>query len=52
MIRKNIRLRREYLYNMEHEKKNQLKYKQKMLVKNAMAGKHACTNNERTLSLC
>ena len=30
MLRKNIRLRREYLYNMENEKKNKKKYEQKM----------------------
>ena len=29
MLRKNIRLRREYLYNMENEKKNKKKFDDK-----------------------
>ncbi len=38
MLRKNIRMRREYLYNMENEKKAKKKYEQKMAIKNAMNG--------------
>lgn len=36
MIRKNIRLRKEYLYNKEQEKKNQEKYQQKMKLRKSM----------------
>ncbi|KAL4461071.1 hypothetical protein ABPG74_016543 [Tetrahymena malaccensis] len=37
MLRKNIRMRREYLFNMEQEKKAKQKYEQKIQVKNAIA---------------
>jgi U3 small nucleolar ribonucleoprotein protein IMP4 len=37
MIRKNIRLRKEYLYNKEQEKKNQEDYVKKMKIRDAMA---------------
>jgi U3 small nucleolar ribonucleoprotein protein IMP4 len=33
MIRKNIRLRKEYLIRMEDEKKNKVKYDKKMSMK-------------------
>ena len=33
MLRKNIRQRREYLYNIENEKKKKKKYEDKMKVK-------------------
>lgn len=38
MLRKNIRLRREYIYNMESEKRNKKKFEQKMQIKNAIMG--------------
>ena len=37
MKRKNIRLRREYLYNKENEKRKQLDYQKKLQVKQAMS---------------
>ncbi len=36
MLRKNIRLRREYLYNMENEKREKKKYIDKMKIKTAI----------------
>jgi hypothetical protein len=41
MLRKNIRLRREYLYNKESEKKTADKYEKKLKVKNAMSSKNS-----------
>jgi hypothetical protein len=38
MIRKNIRLRKEYLIRMEDEKKNKQKYDKKMSLKMAQIG--------------
>ena len=37
MKRKNIRLRREYLYNKENEKRKSMEYQKKLKIKNAMA---------------
>ena len=39
MLKKNIRLRKEYLFNREHEKKHLDEHTKKQQVKNAMESK-------------
>jgi len=39
MLKKNIRLRREYLYNLENENKAKKKFEDKQKIKNAIMGK-------------